>query len=117
MGFSNMLNTFKGANNSWAQISCEEGIGYLGPENFVDNRNHTMMISGTSIPTVKFDRSNVSKIEMIAATSEWVKYKIVLSNNKTYIATFLACEAAKQGKQVSTKLLNFETWMAGVIYR
>lgn len=35
MGFMAAL---KGANNSWATVTCEEGVGYLGPEKMVDNR-------------------------------------------------------------------------------
>ncbi len=113
MGF---MDAFKGANNSWATVTCEEGVGYLGPEKMVDNRNHTLMISGTGIETAKFDKSGVERIEVLFATSEWIKYKILLKNGKIYIATFLVLETGKRGKQISMGLQNFEWWLSGVIY-
>lgn len=126
MGF---LDAFKGANNSWATVTCEEGVGYLGPEKMVDNRSHTLMISGTGMETVKFDRSGVERVDVVAATSEWIKYKLALKTGKVYIATFLVMPQGKQsgkgarmaGKQAQTTismgLLNFEWWLAGILYR
>ena len=107
----------KGANNSWATVTCEEGVGYLGPEKMVDNRSHTLMISGTSIATAKFDRNGVERVDVIAATSAWIKYKLVLKTGRVYIATFLVLEAGNKKKQISMGLQNFEWWLAGILYR
>ena len=72
MGF---MKAMKSANNSWAMVSCESGIGYLGPENLLDNRAHRLLISiGTN--TFTFGKSDIKSVDLICATSEWVKYAI-----------------------------------------
>ena len=128
MGF---MKAMKSANNSWAMVSCESGIGYLGPENLIDNRAQKLLISiGTN--TFTFSKSDVKSVDLICATSEWIKYAIVLKNNMRYIATFMALSlsnnkgknssmmktgAIDAGKKVSMGLLNFEWWMSDFIYK
>ena len=129
MGF---LKAMKGANNYWAMVSCANGIGYLGPENLLDNRAHRLSITGSGMETVVFGTKDVKSIDMICATSEWIKYSIVLKNNKRYIATFMVLSLSQQkgknsgflpsgtvdaGKKVSMGLLNFEWWMAEHLYK
>ena len=128
MGF---MKAMKSANNAWAMVSCKNGIGYLGPENLIDNRAQKLLISiGTN--TFTFSKSDVKSVDLICATSEWIKYAIVLKNNMRYIATFMALSlsnnkgknssmmktgAIDAGKKVSMGLLNFEWWMSDFIYK
>ena len=116
MGF---LTAMKGANNAWANVTSGffEGIGYLGPKNLVDNRSHEMMISATSLKDAYvFTKADVSRIDLLCDTSEWVKFKICFKDGKTVIATFMALDRTQNGIKPSTELLNFESWMSGVIY-
>ena len=113
MGF---MKAMKAANNAWAMVSCDKGLGYLGPEKFIDNRSHKLVIAiGTSVIT--FEKADVKSIDMICATSEWIKYAIVLKNGGRYIATFMATTVSNKGKTISTSLLNFEWWMADLLYK
>ena len=110
----------KGANNSWASVTADffEGIGYLGPKNLVDNRSHEMMISASGLKDEYiFTKSDVKSITTICATSEWIKFKICFNDSKVAIATFLTIETTQQGRKPSINLMNFESWMAGVIYK
>ncbi len=61
--------------------------------------------------------SGVERVDVIAATSEWIKYKLVLKTGRVYIATFLVLEAGNKKKQISMGLQNFEWWLAGILYR
>ena len=54
---------------------------------------------------------------MICATSEWVKYRIALKDGKVIIASLLAIDNGQRGKQISMNLLNFEWWLADVLYK
>ena len=124
-----LMKAMKAANNYWAVISCDGGIGYLGPENLIDNRAHKLVISiGTSVIT--FGKADVQSIDMICATSEWIKYSIILKTGKRYIATFMVLSLSDKtgrstslsgtvntGKKVSMGLLNFEWWMADLLYK
>ena len=117
MGF---ISAIKGANNSWANVTADffEGIGYLGPKNLVDNRSREMMISAPSLKDAYvFTKSDVKSIDTICATSEWIKFKICFNDGKTAIATFMAIDTTQQGRKPANNLLNFEFWMADVIYR
>ena len=117
MGF---LDAMKGANNGWGVVTADfmDGIGYIGPEKLVDNRNHTLMISGTGLKeSVLFTRDDVSELKVLFATSEWIKFKISLKDGKTFIATFLVLDVDNRGKKVSMGLLNFEWWLSGIIYK
>lgn len=111
-------------NTSWAMVTCQDGIGYLGPEHLVDNRATKMMIIIDSNITV-FDKTDVKSVSLLCATSEWIKYEIVLKNRKRYIATFLthalikkpgATPAAVWGNLLSGAIL-FEYWLADIIYK
>ena len=112
-----LLKAIKGANNAWAKVSCKEGIGYLGPENFIDNRAHRLAITiGTNVTV--FERKDVESITILCSSSLWIKYRILLKSGKEYIATFMALNSSqKEGQTVSSQLLNFEWWMSGVIYK
>ena len=126
-----VMDAMKAANNYWAMVACDSGIGYLGPENLVDNRAHRLVITiGTN--TVVFGKTDVKSIDVICATSEWIKYAIILKNGKRYIATFMALSLSSNagknsgfmpngtvntGKKVSMGLLNFEWWMSDIIYK
>ena len=73
-----VMDAMKAANNYWAMVACDSGIGYLGPENLVDNRAHRLVITiGTN--TVTFGKNDVKSIDVIYATSEWIKYAIILN--------------------------------------
>ncbi|MBQ7044859.1 MAG: hypothetical protein IJN65_00015 [Clostridia bacterium] len=117
MGF---LDAMKGANNGWGMVTADfiDGIGYIGPEKMVDNRNHNLMVSGTGLKEpIVFSKNDVSEIKVLFATSEWIKFNISLKNGKSFVATFLAMEVAGNVKKVSTGLLNFEWWLADIIYK
>lgn len=118
------MNAMDGANIYWAMIACDDGIGYLGPENLLDNQAQKLAITiGTNVTV--FGKTDVRRINLICATSEWVKYEIILKNNKHYIATFLVLSSTKQAsdknapaeKGLYMGLLNFEWWMSGIIYK
>ena len=124
-----LMKAMKAANNYWAMVSCDSGIGTLGPENLIDNRAHKLVISiGTNVIT--FGKADVQSIDMICATSEWIKYSIILKTGKRYIATFMVLSLSDKtgrstslsgtvntGKKVSMGLLNFEWWMADLLYK
>lgn len=117
MGF---LSAMKGANNGWgyATGACIDGVGYIGPENMVDNRGHKVAVSGSSMKeNIVFGKEDVSRIDMLAATANWVKYKILLKDGKEIIATLNAMEGGPQGTKLSMSLMNFEWWFSGVIYK
>ena len=105
------MKAFVGANNEWGKITCVEGVGGIGPENLVDNRNHMLMVTiGTE--TTVFGTADVASITLIAATSEWIKYLIKTKKGKEYVATFPVFTTGQNGKQFHSGLLNFEWWMA-----
>ena len=69
------MKAFVGANNEWGKSTCVDGVGGIGPENLVDNRNHMLMVTiGTQ--TTVFGTADVASITLIAATSERIKYLI-----------------------------------------
>ena len=132
MGF---LSGMKAANNAWGQVTGNfiNGVGTIGPENMVDNRSHRLLISvGFSNPIV-FTAKDLSSVDLICATSEWVKYKINFLDGRVAIATFMALSlepngpkkkglglgsgGVSTGKKFSMGLLNFEWWLADVIYK
>ncbi|MGM9664289.1 MAG: hypothetical protein ACI3XF_05555 [Eubacteriales bacterium] len=115
-----LLNAMKGANNSWgyATGSCIEGVGYFGPENMVDNRNHKLMVSGSGMKeSIVFGKEDVTRMETLFATGDWVKYRIMLKDGKEIIVTVRAMENNQQGGQISMNLLNLESWLSDVIYK
>ena len=122
MGF---LQAMKGANNAWGTIICSEGVGTIGPENFIKNTEHKLMITiGTK--TIVFSKFDVEYIKIIVSTSEWIKYLIELKNGKKYIAIFMALTASSNagkslsasstGKKINIAIQNFEWWMFDLIY-
>ena len=117
MGF---LSAVKGANNNWGMAtgSCINGVGNIGPEKLVDNRNHRLMISGASMGTpIVFGKEDVVHADALLATSEWVKYRIVLKDGKEIIATIRAVDKSSGGQGIAAGLMSFEYWLAGVIYK
>lgn len=110
------MKALAGANNQWGKITCVDGVGSIGPENLVDNRNHMLMVTiGTE--TTVFGSADVASITVIAATSEWIKYLIKTKKGKEYVATFAVFVAGQNGKEFSSALLNFEWWMAKHLYK
>ena len=110
------MKAFVGANNEWGKITCVDGVGGIGPENLVDNRNHMLMVTiGTQ--TTVFGTADVASITLIAATSEWIKYLIKTKKGKEYVATFPVFTTGQNGKQFHSGLLNFEWWMAKHLYK
>lgn len=108
---------FKTANNAWAQVTCEQGFGYLGPENLIVNRDQKLSIA-IGRDAIVFGKADVRSIDVVCATSDWIKYAILLKNGKRYIATFMARPCSdNRGEIVPTALLNFEWWMADIIYK
>lgn len=117
MGF---MSAMKGANNAWARVTANffDGVGYLGPKNLVDNRAHELMISASSLKDAfVFTKNDVLAIDMICATSEWIKFKLLLKGGKLVIATFMALQPSQRGQEPSLNLLSFESWMMGIIYQ
>ena len=116
MGF---LDAMKGANNNWGMATADflDGIAYIGPEKMVDNRNHKLVLSGSGIETFTFGKEDVTRVELIAATSDWVKYRIVLNDGKEIIATLRAMMQGQKGSDIAMSLMNFEWWLSGVLYR
>lgn len=116
MGF---LDAMKGANNSWGFVTADflGGIAYIGPEKMADNKNHRIMLSGSGIETFTFGKEDVTRSEIIAATSEWIKYRIVLKDGKEIIATLRTMMQGQKGRDIAMSLMNFEWWLAGVLYK
>jgi len=116
MGF---LDAMKGANNSWGLATADfiEGVAYIGPEKMADNRNHKLMLSGAGVETLTFGKEDVARAEIVAATSDWIKYRIVLKDGKEIIATIRAMMQGHKGNDISMNLMNFEWWLAGVLYK
>ena len=113
MGF---FKAMKGANNMWGTIVCADGIGTIGPENFLKNTEHKLMIT-IGIKTFTFSKKDVQNITIISSTSEWVKYLISLKNGKSYVATFMAITSSNNsGKKINIAIQNFEWWMFDLIY-
>ena len=110
------MKAFVGANNEWGKITCVDGIGGIGPENLVDNRNHMLMVT-IGMETTVFGTADVASITLIAATSEWIKYLIKTKKGKEYVATFPVFTTGQNGKQFHSGLLNFEWWMAKHLYK
>ncbi len=110
------MKALAGANNQWGKITCVDGVGSIGPEKLVDNRNHMLMVTiGTG--TTVFGSADVASIVLIAATSEWVKYLIKTKKGKEYVATFPVFTTGQNGKDFASGLLNFEWWMAKHLYK
>lgn len=117
MGF---LDALKGANNGWGYVtgSCVDGVGYIGPKNIADNRSHELMVSCSAMKEpIVFGREDVARVDTLFATSSWVKYRIVLKDGKELIVTINAMESGQQGSKISMGLMNFEWWLAGVLYK
>ncbi|MBO5928052.1 MAG: hypothetical protein J6Q32_04285 [Clostridia bacterium] len=122
MGF---LSAMKGANNVWGTIICADGVGTIGPENFIKNTDHNLMIT-IGFRTFTFSKNDVQNIKIIASTSEWVKYLILLKNGKSYVAIFMmtapaqtkkkSLTASDNGKKINMAVQNFEWWMFDLIY-
>ncbi len=133
MGF---MDAMKGANNTWGKATSpdfEFGIFEIGPKNLVDNRQHTIRLSNIK-STYDFDARDVVECRMIAGTSEYVRYFMLLKDGKRIIATIPVWIASEHdgkgmrlaqstntkrglGKVISPGLLNFEWWLAGPISR
>lgn len=117
MGFGSAL---KGANNSWGTCTGFdfEGLCYIGPKNFVDNRDHTVMISGTSLQgEYCFQKEDVREMQYVAVTSEWVKILITFNDGKRVVATFMMMESdGRGGQKMSMGFMNFEWWFAEKLY-
>ena len=121
-----LMQAMKGANNAWGTIICSDGVGTIGPENFLKNTDHKLMITiGTN--TFVFSKNDVQSIKIITSTSEWIKYLITLKNGKKYLAIFMAVavsenagnaklSASQTGKKINTAIKNFEWWMFDLIY-
>ena len=120
MGFLGGVSALKGANNSWgyATGSCVDGVGYIGPKNIADNRSHELMVSCSAMKEpIVFGREGVARVDTLFATSSWVKYRIVLKDGKELIVTINAMEIGQQRTIISMGLMNFEWWLAGVLYK
>lgn len=119
MGF---FDAMKGANNNWGMATADflDGIAYIGPENIVDNRNHKIALTGfvgAGFDKFVFGKEDVANAEIIAAANDWVKYRITLNDGKVIIATIRAMAQGRNGVDIAMGLINFEWWLAGVIYK
>ncbi len=117
MGF---LKAMKGAKNAWGQVVCEYGAGTFGPENFVNNTNHRIMLT-IFTKTITVGVEDIASIEILSCTSEIVKYLLVLKNGEKFVLFLPLVEVAKQGKKINGKkingkLLNFEWWLFACLY-
>ncbi len=122
MGF---LRAMKGANNVWGTIICADGVGTIGPENLIKNTNHKLMIT-IGFKTFTFSKSDVKTVQIIASTSEWIKYLILLKNGKSYVALFMmtapsqnkrkSLSGSDNGKKFNLAVQNFEWWMFDLVY-
>lgn len=112
MGFWKAM---KGVNNAWGHVVSSEGVGTIGPENFINNTAHRLLIT-VGFKTVTFDKKDVRSLQTIAATSEWIRYLLVLKNGKKYTLTFIAFVVNKKGKTINPHLMNFEWWMFDLLY-
>ena len=122
MGF---FSAMKGANNVWGTVISADGIGTIGPANLVNNTEHKLMVT-IGFKTTSFTIQDVQSITLIAATSEWIKYFIVLKNGKRFTVIFMMITAAKSsktpisasytGKEINVAVRNFEWWMFDLIY-
>ncbi len=119
MGLTGFMSAMKGANNNWGTATGEFGVGYIGPKNLVDNRNHEMMISGTSLKSsIVFNKDDIESVKLIATANEWIKVKLCLKNGFKAILTLNTMEVDKKngGKKPAMSLLNLEWWLNGVLY-
>ncbi len=117
-GFASAM---KGANNAWGRVTADffDGVGYIGPENFVNNTAQKLMVSASSLKDpVIFGKEDVKEVKSLFATSEWIKFRVTLNDGKSFVATFLTFESSRNGgKKLSMSLFNFEYWLASVIYK
>jgi len=115
------LSAMKGANNAWGRAtgSFMGGVaGYIGPKNFINNTDRKLMVSGSGLKDpIVFGKEDVERIDTLFATSEWIKYRIVLKDGKNIIATIFAVDVSNKGKEISMNLLNFEDLFADIIYK
>ncbi len=115
MGF---LDAMKGANNSWGTATGSWGIGYFGPKNLVNNTAHEFMISSTIVKnSIVFKKDDVESMKLIAATSDWVKFRLTLKNKFEAIVTIYVTTVDKKGnRKMNMDMANLEWWLGGVIY-
>lgn len=98
---------------SWGYVTGDfiDGIGYIGPENAVDNRKHKIVITGSSFNPLVFAKKDVKSVDVVCATSEWIKFRICLKDGKVAVATFTDVSKDPMG------VLTFEWWLADVMYK
>ena len=114
-----ILDSVKGSANAWGVVTADflEGFANIGPAKLIDNRDHTLMITNANLKEpILFTKEDVQEVKTLFATSEWIKYRITLKDGKCFIATFMTLRTTKNGRDVSLGLLNFEWWLAGLIY-
>lgn len=122
MGF---LSAMKGANNVWGTVVSTDGVGTIGPANLVNNTEHKLMVT-IGFKTISFTKQDVQSITLISATSEWIKYYVILKDGKRFSVTFMMLTTAKSsrtpisasytGKEINVAVKNFEWWMFDLIY-
>ena len=115
MGFMDAL---KAGNNRWGWATGDffEGVAALAPQNLLNNKDHKLMLSAVGIETVIFGKEDVASVEVVFATSEWIKYRIALKDGKKFYATICAMEQTNKGRDISMALMNFEWWLSGLLY-
>ena len=98
---------------TWGYVTGDfiDGIGYIGPENAVDNRKHKVVITGSSFSPLVFAKKDVKSVDVVCATSDWIKFRICLKDGKVAVATFTEVSKDPMG------VLTFEWWMADVMYK
>ncbi len=112
MGF---FQAMKGANNSWGKAVGRFGTGYIGPKNLRDNSAHELMISATDLKdAVIFRATDIASLKLVAATSQWVKWKLSLKNGFEALFTSMVPPNSAKGPELTMSYQNFEYWMSHV---
>ena len=122
MGF---LSAMKGANNVWGTIICSDGVGTIGPENFLNNTKQTLMVT-LGFKTFIIEKNDIKSVKIIDTSAEWIKYLLTLKNGKTYVAILMmlapsqtkkkSLTASDNGKKINMAVQNFEWWMYDFLY-
>ena len=105
-----------------ASVSCSYGIGHLNDIRVYYGEEKELQIKiylgKDEVKIVPLTKENIESVDVICATSEWIKYAICLKDGERYFVTFGAIDRDSRGDfKIPGNLLCFERLMADFIYR
>ena len=109
----------KAERNSWGMGTGPgfNDVCFIGPKNTFDNRDRTIRISGWRTEPYDFTAKDVKYVQLLATTTEWVKYKIRFNDGRTFFATLRLKGGRGNGSMpFNVSWLNFECWLRDKIY-